>query len=539
MGGGSEFMAAGERLCGVVLDVRGRYARLLVEGNFVRLPAAEGWRAGDEVWLLPDQLAAPASRGPWGRARLRWTAIAALTALAAGTASLGFVEVAAAQQVAAVVSIDINPSVDLYVNKAGMVVRTTSFDHGGERILEQTHVRGTPIAQAIPALVSQATRDGYLTSTNLPPVASTTTPFRSSSATASSLTDGGKASEHTVLVVVAQTHTAPSSLPTALSGAVDQGLAQTRSLLQKDDVDASLEAAQAPTADVRGAAQDHLSLGRYAVGQALAASGRGVSVTDLQSATLGALLQSGVASGAASKGKGQSSVRSSSSSSPDVGKSSSSSSTSPPTRTPNGTGQTAGSMPVLPSVNQLVHLINAQAATAIPTSSSHGPHSSTSGRSTASTASTVGKGEQSNSGRGSHPTGTEPPTGGIGLQVGGSIFSSLATKTSSERTSPPAVNEASSSTSSHYSAGGSAGAGSGRSVGQSGLRDATVGKPPGPGSNTATTGHSPSASPKSVGLPLRLGPAQSAGATHDASSSSRGSRANHAGGGVAANKGGS
>lgn len=526
-------MSAGERLCGIVLEVRGRYARLLVEGSFVRLPAAEGWRVGDEVWLLPDQLVAPSSRGRWGSTGLRWTAIAALTALAAGTASLGFVEVAAAQQVAAVVSVDINPSVDLYVNKMGTVLRTTSFDPGGQRIVEQAHVRGTPLAEALPALVSQATRDGYLSSIAPPSAASTPSPSPSSPVGAATAATEAKTSAHTVLVVVAGTHTAP--LPTELSGAVDQGIEQSKAWLQKDDVDASLEVAQAPAVDVQGAAQEHLSLGRYAVGQALAASGKSVSVAELHSAALSVLLQGPVVSGTASRGKGQPGVRSSSSSSSE-GLKSSGSSAYPPS--PKASGSIPESLPVLPSVNQLVHWMGAQAST--KRSSSHGPHTGTDGRSTSAVAATVGRGAQTKTGARAHPTGTEPSPG-IGRQVGGDVLPSLATRASSKTANASVTNNASSSTSSasHHSKGDSAGSGNSGSVGQIPLPELTVGKPPGRGSNPlASMGHGPSGNRKDTEPVLRLGPSQTAGSTTDASSRNHGRGANHAGGGSSVRHGG-
>ncbi len=140
---------------GIVLEVRRGHAVVLSDGRFVRLPSAAGWEVGEEVWVPPPHASA------W-RART-WTAVAAGTAVAVTAGTLLWSSLAAAQTVA-VVSVDLNPSVQFGVNAGGRVTSATAETTDGNRLLQGVHWQGQPVQQAITTVVRRAVADGYVAS---------------------------------------------------------------------------------------------------------------------------------------------------------------------------------------------------------------------------------------------------------------------------------------------------------------------------------------------------------------------------------------
>lgn len=62
----------------------------------------------------------------------------------------------------AIISVDINPSVNLSVSAQGRVLSGLGLDRSGRRLLRQVSVDGRSASQAVDLLVRQAGRDGYL-----------------------------------------------------------------------------------------------------------------------------------------------------------------------------------------------------------------------------------------------------------------------------------------------------------------------------------------------------------------------------------------
>ena len=140
---------------GIVLEVRRGRAVVLSDGRFVRMPSAAGWDVGEEVWVPPPHASA------W-RART-WTAVAGGTAIAVTAGTLLWSSLAAAQTVA-VVSVDLNPSVQFGVNAGGRVTSATAETTDGNRLLQGVHWQGQPVQQAIATVVRRAVADGYVPS---------------------------------------------------------------------------------------------------------------------------------------------------------------------------------------------------------------------------------------------------------------------------------------------------------------------------------------------------------------------------------------
>ncbi len=223
------------RVPGTVLQVARGRAVVLADGRFLRMRAMPGWGPGEEVWIAQAE-PTPLSR-PW---RLRLAAVAAVAVTAGG--GLAWTAVASAQ-VAAVVSLDINPSVELNAGANGEVLRAKPLDPDGARLLAATTVRGLPLNQAIARLVTEAVVQGYLPS-------------------ASSASD-----QATGLVLVSVAPTRGAEVPSVVQAQVRQGQQQAQGILAKRDVPAQIDLVQAGAKTQQAAARAGLSTGAYVVAE--------------------------------------------------------------------------------------------------------------------------------------------------------------------------------------------------------------------------------------------------------------------------------
>jgi hypothetical protein len=142
---------------GLVLRVKGRNATVLLPGGALerfRLEAP-GARAGDEV-LLPAWVMA-GSRPPVARG-VRATAIA-VCALALALFLSGFAMYLNPLPAVAMISVDINPGVTLYVNSVMRVVSVQAVDGAGQALVEGLSLVHRPVREALGQLVERAAKD--------------------------------------------------------------------------------------------------------------------------------------------------------------------------------------------------------------------------------------------------------------------------------------------------------------------------------------------------------------------------------------------
>ncbi len=145
---------------GVVLSVQGRELTVLCPGGAVKTVP---WRGrmpsvGQEVFI------GAARTEQWAG----WAAAAAVLLLAAGGIGRALGAGPAAPAVSAtavgVVSVDINPSVELMVSRTGQVVGARAYDAAGRRLLqEDPRLRGEPLVAAVEGIEAWARQHGYLT----------------------------------------------------------------------------------------------------------------------------------------------------------------------------------------------------------------------------------------------------------------------------------------------------------------------------------------------------------------------------------------
>lgn len=119
---------------GVVLEITGRRAMVLDgSGSFRTVAAEEGWRTGDVVYL------------PSLRSKRMWALPLAACLVAALLGTGGFLWF----DETALVSLDVNPSVELGLNRFERVVSVTTRNDGGEGLLSSVEVRGQSVDTAV------------------------------------------------------------------------------------------------------------------------------------------------------------------------------------------------------------------------------------------------------------------------------------------------------------------------------------------------------------------------------------------------------
>lgn len=139
---------------GIVMSIERDRATVMLAGGAFKEVAARGQTlaVGQEIWL-PER-----SRWTWG-----WLGVPAAAALGLGLFVAGGHPPAPRPMAAsAVLSVDINPSINLDISAQGRVLKAQGLDAGGRRILHQELLTGEPVTQAVESIIRTATHDGYL-----------------------------------------------------------------------------------------------------------------------------------------------------------------------------------------------------------------------------------------------------------------------------------------------------------------------------------------------------------------------------------------
>lgn len=88
----------------------------------------------------------------------RWAAAAAAVVIMAGT---GYVSLLA-NRVASIVSLEVNPSIELRINKKEEVLEANALNADGEQILGDMKLKGTDIHTATNAIIGSLLKNGYI-----------------------------------------------------------------------------------------------------------------------------------------------------------------------------------------------------------------------------------------------------------------------------------------------------------------------------------------------------------------------------------------
>lgn len=136
----------------LVLEITKKYATVMLPGGTFRLVRRRGRHlvVGQEIWFARVKF------GTWGAASL---ALAVSFAMAILLALQGIAPASA--QAVGVVSVDINPSINLLVTSRRTVAKAIGLDAAGRRILSQYQPVGTSVTNAVVTITGIAVSDGY------------------------------------------------------------------------------------------------------------------------------------------------------------------------------------------------------------------------------------------------------------------------------------------------------------------------------------------------------------------------------------------
>ncbi|NPV92352.1 MAG: hypothetical protein HPY50_16425 [Firmicutes bacterium] len=141
-----------EKVTGLVVEMnRNRCILMTPDGDFVEAAQPHGRK------LNPGEEATLPRYQPFFNQRRLALVACLLIALIGWTAYSSFVPVAVAY-----VSLDINPSLELAVDRKGEVIRATSFNPEAEALLKQVPVKGKPVTEAIENLIDAAVTLNYI-----------------------------------------------------------------------------------------------------------------------------------------------------------------------------------------------------------------------------------------------------------------------------------------------------------------------------------------------------------------------------------------
>ena len=145
---------------GVLMDIEGREAIVLTpKGEFKRIPVRDSaWDVGQEVWF---EAAEPSL---WNRAFAGWRAYwpAAAVFLLFLLIPAIFVVNRPAPVLAAYVTVDINPSIELSVDTRGRVMAAAALNDDGGLVLAGLDLAGRPLDDAVEVIADKAAERGYL-----------------------------------------------------------------------------------------------------------------------------------------------------------------------------------------------------------------------------------------------------------------------------------------------------------------------------------------------------------------------------------------
>lgn len=134
---------------GMVVDIKEKKAVVLVSGgNFVTVPAKKGWQRGDMVSLSDPFL---------NLRQIRMMAACFLLVVLCSSGGLGMYYTKAAY-----VSVDVNPSIELELNRFDRVISVKAWNKEGEEVLEKLSLKNQNYQSALKEILNQETVDGYL-----------------------------------------------------------------------------------------------------------------------------------------------------------------------------------------------------------------------------------------------------------------------------------------------------------------------------------------------------------------------------------------
>ena len=137
---------------GIVFEIHQSRATILkADGEFLSVPASEEWKPGDIVLLKEPRL-----KKFMSSYKLLATAAVFVLVVLAGFfgSNLYFTKTA-------LISLDVNPSIEIGINRFGRIISVDAKNDEGEAILESLKIKNQDYADAIPDLLEQEELASY------------------------------------------------------------------------------------------------------------------------------------------------------------------------------------------------------------------------------------------------------------------------------------------------------------------------------------------------------------------------------------------
>lgn len=128
---------------GIVMDISGGFATVMTQGGgFLTIECQKGWMQGDLV-TLPEKRRTP---------RLRAMCLAAACLiLMVSLSALGYRSYTAP---VALISLDVNPSIELEVNRYGRIISSSSYNAEGKEILAESSLKNESFSKGLQVLLT-------------------------------------------------------------------------------------------------------------------------------------------------------------------------------------------------------------------------------------------------------------------------------------------------------------------------------------------------------------------------------------------------
>lgn len=137
---------------GIILKITGNKAVIMKsDGEFIRVTAKGSWQAGDVV-AIPHTYQRPM--------KIFYACAASFLLLFLG----GFGWNQLYLSPVALISVDVNPSIELSVNRLNMVISASALNDEGAKILLDADIQNTVYREALVNILSAESADGYLNS---------------------------------------------------------------------------------------------------------------------------------------------------------------------------------------------------------------------------------------------------------------------------------------------------------------------------------------------------------------------------------------
>jgi hypothetical protein len=145
---------------GIVLSIEKKKAVVMTaDGQFISIPQQSHMRIGEET-AIPAETAGPAPRKP---KRVYWyTGVAAAAAILLFFIPFFYLTKAEAHPVVAYLSLDINPSIELGVDKQQLVQELKGLNSDGQVIVSKLSYKGKPLEAVAASIMSTVAAEHYL-----------------------------------------------------------------------------------------------------------------------------------------------------------------------------------------------------------------------------------------------------------------------------------------------------------------------------------------------------------------------------------------